>query len=141
MCFYAKRFIYNREYIFPVASDGLAFPHNTFRKAILEKIMEPASAEYRPQLNLPKIKKQFLFSLFALIILFISFINGTSEYLKSILFIGMFFCVILVWGAFDAVYFFAEEKMKHHLRKEISDKSTNSSAANPDELSHKTTSR
>lgn len=110
-------------------------------KLFWKKIMEPASAEYRPQLNLPKIKKQFLFSLFALIILFISFINGTSEYLKSILFIGMFFCVILVWGAFDAVYFFAEEKMKHHLRKEISDKSTNSSAANPDELSHKTTSR
>lgn len=110
-------------------------------KICWKKIMEPVSNENQSSLNLPKIKKQFLFSLFALIILFVAFVNETSEYLKFISFIGMFFCVIFVWGAFDAVYFFAEIKMKHHLRKEISDKSPNSSAANPDDLPHTTTSR
>ena len=69
-----------------------------FCKILWLKINAPAMYKEKPEINLKKIRKQFLVSLFSLILCIIV----------------IFLSFTIVWGAFDAIYFpFEELKYRH----------------------------
>lgn len=64
--------------------------------------------------RMKNIRKQFLISLFALIACIIVFIKNYSPILNLIFGILSGFFIVLLWGAFDAIYFPHEKIVKSH---------------------------
>lgn len=62
--------------------------------------------------SIKKIRSQFHFSLMLLIASIISFANVEIQILQGASVIAIVFAIILLWGAFDAVYFPLEKIVK-----------------------------
>ena len=76
-----------------------------FCKILWLKINAPAMYKEKPEINLKKIRKQFLVSLFKC---------SQNQLLVAASIIVIFLSFTIVWGAFDAIYFpFEELKYRH----------------------------
>lgn len=85
-----------------------------FCKILWLKINAPAMYKEKPEINLKKIRKQFLVSLFSLILSIIVLVNTQNQLLVAACIIVIFLSFTIVWGAFDAIYFpFEELKYRH----------------------------
>ncbi|MDY3925959.1 MAG: hypothetical protein SOZ12_01320 [Anaerotignum sp.] len=68
--------------------------------------------------KLKRTRKQFLCSLFLLIACTVTFIKDYHPYLNFIVFVMAGFLIVILWGAFDAVYFPLYEIVEEHPQKD-----------------------
>ncbi len=76
-----------------------------FKKIVIYLNSEPNKVN---RVNLPATRKQFFISLITLIISLSSFFTIENLFSKYFFAIISFFAFIIVWGAFDAVYYFVK---------------------------------
>lgn len=64
--------------------------------------------------RLKRIRNQFLTSVFTLIICVITFVQDHHPYLRFVCAVLGCFAILLLWGAFDALYFPLKEIIEQH---------------------------
>ena len=69
-----------------------------FCKILWLKINAPAMYKEKPEINLKKIRKQFLVSLFSLILSIIVLVNTQNQLLVAACIIVIFLSFTIVWG-------------------------------------------
>ncbi len=86
-------------------------------------ISKPEEKTISQEIDLKKIRSQFSFALMLLIVSIIAFANSETQFVQGTSVVLIVLAIILLWGAFDAVYF-SLEKLKCKSPQIVPDETT-----------------